>query len=265
MSIPKNQVRKINQPLNQPSDLFEKYFEDLQKVIMSTCARHRVFHQEAEEFISHIHFRLVDKNYAILRAYDGRSSFQTYLYTVVSRLFIDKFRSINGRWRPSKNAEKLGEVAVKFEELVHKERYTAEEAYHILTINHNLQLSREKWEKMIAHLKRTPKLHITSHDEVQDFAEETTPESVITAAIKKAAAEKIKSTLEGLIKELEEDDQLMLKMKFFSGHSIKQISIVLGRNRNYISKRLQSLLIQMKDNLLSQGFDWENVQDTLEL
>jgi hypothetical protein len=46
--------------------------------------------QDAEEFAAHTKLMLIEANYAILRKFEGRSKFTTYLTTVIQRLFFKR-------------------------------------------------------------------------------------------------------------------------------------------------------------------------------
>ena len=52
--------------------------------------------------------KLIEDDYRRLRRFEGRSSFATYLATVVQRLFLDFVIGKTGRWRPSVQARRLG-------------------------------------------------------------------------------------------------------------------------------------------------------------
>ena len=77
-----------------PTQIFEEHYDDIKKVIQSVSRKKTNQPQEIEECVSYTFEQLVNNDYAILRNFkdDGRAKIQTFLYTVINRLLIDKFR-----------------------------------------------------------------------------------------------------------------------------------------------------------------------------
>ena len=87
--------------------------------------RHQLSAPDTDELTSVVRYKLIDKDFAILKKFQGRSSMATYLTVVVERLCLDFFNERWGKWRPSSAALKHGAVAVHLEQLVVRAHRTA--------------------------------------------------------------------------------------------------------------------------------------------
>ncbi|MCG8459533.1 MAG: hypothetical protein MI919_24910, partial [Holophagales bacterium] len=94
--------------------------------------RHRLSVEDAEEVRSITYVRLIDNDYAIIRRFQGRSRFRTYLATVILRILLDYRNKKWGKWRPSNTARELGTVAVQLERLLYHDDFTFRESAQIL-------------------------------------------------------------------------------------------------------------------------------------
>ena len=150
---------------------YARFLEDnipiIDQAIKCICRRNHLSAEEAEEFAAEAKCKLLENDYKIIREFKGKSSIKTYLVTVMSRLFIDKKRASQGRWRASEKAKQLGDVAIKLDELLHKDNYPLEEAYKILRINYHITLSEEELDRIFHEIdkERTPRIKEEPEDE----------------------------------------------------------------------------------------------------
>jgi hypothetical protein len=94
----------------KPIDAEEVFLTNLcliDKAIGYVCHRNRAGRDEEEEFGSYVKFKLIESNYAIIRKFEGRSAFSTYMTTVIQRMFFQYRVQMWGKWRPSAHARRL--------------------------------------------------------------------------------------------------------------------------------------------------------------
>lgn len=108
------------------------HVKQINEAISIICRKHAMSSDEAKDFAQHVHLQLIENDYRKLRAYKGNSSLTTYLYTVISRIFIDQVRV---KWHPSVEAVRLGAAAVELEKLIYRNQYAVHEACHIMAAN----------------------------------------------------------------------------------------------------------------------------------
>lgn len=98
--------------------LFLSCLSIIDEVTGQLCRRHRLSSDESDDFRSKVRLHFSQRDFDALRRFEGRSSLQTYLIVVISRLFLDYRNRLWGRWRPSTEAEPLGPSAIPIERLV---------------------------------------------------------------------------------------------------------------------------------------------------
>jgi hypothetical protein len=87
------------------------------QVIWEIARRHHFSGDEIKEFGSVVERALERNDYELLRAFEGRSTWETYLSTVVTRLFFRFQAERWGQWQPTFLATRLGPAAILLEEL----------------------------------------------------------------------------------------------------------------------------------------------------
>ena len=105
----------------EAKSLFESNLSITDEIIKKYCYRHNVGGDEADECNSYVYEKIIDNDYQQIREFKGKSSYETYMSTVIFRILIDRMRS-SGRWRPSQKALKIGKEAVILEELVFRKK-----------------------------------------------------------------------------------------------------------------------------------------------
>src|SRR5215212_4818774 len=113
----------------EASELFERNLPLIEQVIAMVCRRSGMTADDIEEFAQIAKLRLLENDYAAIRAFQGRSSFSTYIASVVMRILLDHRNHEWGKWRRSAEAERLGALAVDLERLLYRDGRTVEEAF----------------------------------------------------------------------------------------------------------------------------------------
>src|SRR4029453_6702176 len=75
------------------------------------CRRHRLSPAESDEFRSDVRLHFIERNYEVLRRFEGRCALATYVNVVVQRVFLDWRNRMWGRWRASGPAGGVGLAA----------------------------------------------------------------------------------------------------------------------------------------------------------
>ena len=66
-------------------EVFRKHLPVIGQIAESICRRNGVGHHDAEDFASDIRLRLCEDNFAVIRKFQGKSSFTTYLTVVMNK------------------------------------------------------------------------------------------------------------------------------------------------------------------------------------
>src|SRR5262252_6658334 len=122
-------------------DLLASIYPQVEEVLRFVAHRHRLTPDDAIELGSLVRYKLVEDDYHVLRSFQNRSSMKTYLTTVVSRVWLDWQINRRGKWRPSVAAKRLGDTAVRLEQLLVRDRLTFAEACETLKQNVGVRVS----------------------------------------------------------------------------------------------------------------------------
>jgi len=109
-------------------EFLEEHVQLIERLVGRACRRVGIASSEIGDMASMVKLALVENDYAILRRYEGRSAIATYLTVCIQRLLADHRERTHGRWRPSPEAQRLGEGAVVIEDVVQRQGRSLEEA-----------------------------------------------------------------------------------------------------------------------------------------
>ena len=73
----------------------------------------------------------------------------------------------------------------------------------------------------------------------------------------------IENSLEKALQGLSHEDSLMLKLRFTSQKSVSEISRILGQSRKVVERKIRGLLNRLKDILLSNGMNYDEVSEMI--
>jgi len=284
-------------PEMQTEKLFLSNLARIERLIRSTCRRHHFIDAEAEEFESVVKLKFVEGDYAILQQYEGRSSLSTYLYIAIERLFLGHRDHLWGRWRPSAEAKRLGEVAMNLERLTSRDRLTMAEAIESvsaardaswrrgmaehLAIQKRLgdlsrgsdgrafaerEMSRTEIERIALQLPlRTPRTRQDGGDDVLRLVQsDSKPDGALFDCERGKHARLVDEALQDTLHSLDAIDQLILRMRFIDSLKIVTIATSLRIDQKLLYKRLDRLLGILRRSLLEKGLAESDIRKLIE-
>ncbi len=123
-----------------PSDSLEQLFLQqvplLRRAAAHACRRYGMGAEDVQDFTQIVLTKVFANNYAVLRAWQRKSSLETYLVMVVNCAAKDFADKLWGKWRPCKAAVKMGALATQLEQLLSRDGYHFEEACHKILTEH---------------------------------------------------------------------------------------------------------------------------------
>lgn len=221
---------------------------------------------EAEEFTSHLKFKLIEDDYAILRSYLGRqSSFRTYLTVVIKRLFLDYTDHLWGKWRPSAEASRIGHIAVEWERLRAREGFTFDEALQVLQTRYEETPSREELVELEARLPLRPVRRRISEEQFEELSQrDPTPDQRLEQKESKAQRKKAHAVLQRALAKLPSEDRLLLQMYLEGGFRVSEIARTLRLEQKPLYRRMDRIMKELRIHMEKQGFSREQVRLLLE-
>ena len=229
----------------------------IERVIASICRRKGMCADEIEEFAGIVRLRLVENDYAILRAFQGRSRFATYIASVIGRMLLDHHNQQWGKWRKSAEAERMGELAVALEKLLYRDERSQDEAFAILAPSYP-EVTRERIDELSAKIPgRVKRRMVTIEEALSEPAQQEADPAVIESA------HRISLIVTESIGQFSNEDQLILQLRFESEMSIAQISRSLHIDQQLLYRRFRRLLSDLRQALLSNGISAAIVDDLI--
>jgi len=231
-------------------EVFVAHQDFIERALKVVCARQRLSAPDAEDFCSAFRVRLMEDDCAVFRKFQGRSSVQTYLVSVVMHFFQDWRNARWGKWRPSAEARRLGPVAVELETLCVRDEVGFENACEMLCARHQGHLSRADLEAIAARLPPRQKRAFVSEGEIVNLPSAlTSPDAQFIA--QEAGAEARRATV------------AMVRMLVEDGLSVATISRTLKLRQKPLYRRIHQVLALLRAQLERQGFSAQHVADLL--
>ncbi len=238
---------------NEAERTFIEQLPLIERVIAFICARHHVSRADAEDFASHVKLKFVEDEYAILTKFKHRSSLQTYLTTVVHRLFVDYQVALWGRWRPSAAARRHGATGIELERLLVREGLGFEQACEALRSHLGVTASREDLETIAKRLPVRFRRTSVSDDELDSLP--SLDRSPDDAVADEHTARELESALAGVLARMAAPDRLLMALRFEDGLTVADIAKTLGGDQKALYRRVERLLRHVRTELESCGID----------
>jgi RNA polymerase sigma factor (sigma-70 family) len=249
-----------------PRQLIEQNVELIERLVHRACRRIGVATDDVGDAASMVKLALVENDYAILRRFEGRSSLATYLTIVIQRLLSDQRERTHGRWRPSVEAHRLGRHAVLIEDLLGRQHRSIDEVMPMVR-SVDPAITRNDVAEIANRMpQRTPRPR-----EVPLPTEDVQP----LAALDRADASTIDRELRGLSEHAGKllrdtmtawsaEDRMLVRLRFESSLSIADIARLMKVPQRPLYRRLESLLLALRETLLAAGVDPAAIGELLE-
>ena len=254
-----------NHNVMDPRQWYVEQLDVIDRIASSICRRNGVQGADAEDFASDVRLKLLQDDYAVLRKYRGASSRTTFLTVVISNLFRDHRIKHWGKWRPSAEAKRHGEVAVRLEAAIYRDGQTFEQACGFLAQDGRLKVDRAELRKLLASLPyRTPK-RVENGASVDHVASPESADGRLLDHERDARLQVAKAALGRAVDRLAPEDGLIVRLHFYEGFSIADVARAVGIPQKPLYVRVKRLLETLHEDLASQGIgrddcDWLKVE-----
>ena len=236
-------------------ELYLENLRSIERIAGFVARRNHLGPDEAAEFVQEVRVRLLDEDYAVIRKFEGRSSFSTYLTTVITRLFHQYRVEQWGKWRPSAEAKRLGDKAITLERLVTRDGYTFDEAVKVLTTPVGSAYTLAELEAIYIRLPhRGARPIMVSGDVSPDLARvDADADERVEMADRERSARTAARAIDGLMRSMDAEDRLILQMRFWDALKVPDIARRLHLDQKKVYKRLDRLFGVMRSVLESAG------------
>lgn len=249
-----------------PEPTYLQHLASIERIAAFIAHRSHLTADETGEFVQIVCVKLLENNYGIIRKFEGRSSFTTYLTTVIGRLFHQWRVEQWGKWRPSAQARRLGEKAITLERLLSRDGFSFSEAVTVLTQRHPQYLSVEELEAIYVRLPlRKPRPVLLSDENVlAQLPSEDSAEERVRTGEREIAARSAVARLDRAIGDCSQEDRLILQLRFWNGSTVPEIARVLSLEPKNVYKRLDRLFTALRRALEDAGIGHATVGELMD-
>lgn len=232
------------------------YLEQLpliNRIAESLCRRNGIRGADSEDFAAEVRLKLLQDDYAVLRTFRGSSSVQTFLTVVITNQFRDYRIKLWGKWRPSAEAKRLGNVAVLLEAAVYRDGRSFEEACTALEQSGQLVVGRDELRQILNKLPhRTPR-RLEGEASLAGLASSEATDGDLLDRERRAELNTAEDAVRRALTGLDAEDELIIRMRFFEGMSVADISRGLGLPQKPLYARIQRVLAALSASLGAEG------------
>jgi len=262
--IERRKDRSAVRAMNAESTYLQ-HLDSIERIAAFVARRGHLNADEAAEFVQIVRVRLFEDDYGIIRKFEGRSSFSTYLTTVILRMFHQWRVEQWGKWRPSAEAKRLGDKAVLLERLLTRDGFTFEEAVKTLTMRAGNQYTVPELKMLYVRLPvRAPRPVLVSDEVSPDaLAVDGDADERLEVRDRVRTARQAAASLDQTLATFDAEDRLILQMRFWDGKTVPEIARILNLDQKKIYKRLDKLFAILRRALESSGVSKMEVDNLL--
>jgi RNA polymerase sigma factor for flagellar operon FliA len=238
-----------------PEEIYLEHLRTIERIAAFVARRNHLNPEEAAEFTQEVRVRMLEDDYAVIRKFENRSSFSTYLTTVILRLYHQYRVEQWGKWRPSAEAKRLGDKAITLERLLTRDGFTFDEAVKMLTTPAGSQYTVAELDAIYLRLPpRNPRPTLVSEDDAPEVAAvDVDPGDRAESRDRARAARDVTIAIDRLIQSMDAEDRLILQLRFWQALKVPDIAQRLHIEQKKIYKRLERLFGVMRRELEKAG------------
>ena len=262
-------ARSDPQPDANAEQLFLAAHEALDRITAAIGRRYVINHEDREDLFSEVTIKIMDHEYAVLRKFRGDSSLEGYLRMVVNNHFRDWRNRRWGKWRHSAKARMLGAAALKLECLISRDGLSGTEAVETVLARTDVTESREQLEEIAEQLPlRQRRARIEGGEDaeihVQQAAGNENPEQRLIDAELGEIQDDVRGALQEALTELDDEDRLILQLKFFEGVKVVHMAKMLGLEQKKLYPRIKAIERSIGRKLADTGITADAVRQLTE-
>lgn len=244
-------------------DLFLEHLEHIEGAVDRVCRRAGWFAADAEDFRSWVYVKLLEQECRILREHQGRSSVATYVTVVVTNLMRDFRNARFGKWRPSRRSVRLGTLAVELDRLMNRDQLTLDQAIRSVARRCDCGATEQELRDLATQVPVRVRRSFVDVARVPGIEGGVQADDALWAAERRANARRIAAELDRCLQAFEEEDQVILRLRFWNGLSVADVARSLRLPQRPLYRRIQRCLEQLGDAMRARGIDALQVREAV--
>jgi len=245
---------------------YERFLLDhlstIEQAVRYVARRYQLSPDQVDELSATVRLKLVDRDYELLRNFQGRSTLRTYLVAIALRHFQDERDAQWGKWRPSMAAKRLGPVALLLDRLLTRDGLSLDEAIEMLRTNHQVTSSREEIEELARRLPSRHGRHFVGEEALESLAASPhAGDSGVASETLSDEADRVEEALLAALETLPDEDVLILKYRFQDNLQIATVARLLGIPEKPLYKRIEKVMRVLQRELEARDVSREQAQN----
>lgn len=233
-------------------------------VVGHVCRRHHLSASEADDFRSDVRLHFIERDYEVLRRFEGRCALSTYVNVVVLRLLYDSRNRAWSRHRASIEARRIGPHAVVVEKLIVRDGWPLDQALEIARVNHRIAIDDELRAFCDTLSARAPKRRMVSEEVASDVVSPgPSADDRVVSAERDFLAKRVRTALERARQSLPPMERLILKMKFEDRAAVSDIARALHLEQRPLYRTVERLLKTVGESMTAEGISAADIEALL--
>lgn len=246
-----------------PHEVFFSELGRIERIIASICHRNGLVGDDAQDFAGWARMRLIEDEYGILRKFRKQSSIGTFLNAVLANLHRDFRVQRWGRWRPSSQARRLGDLGVLLETLIRRDGHTLHEAIQVVRSAGFDEPDDLGIARLVARLPVRESRRRIGNVPPESLPDEASADDRVLSIEAGEARETARTAVEQALSHLPDEDQLILRLRYWENMRIADIARTLRLEQKPLYRRIEADLARLRAELESQGVDQDLVADVI--
>ena len=250
----------------EAAELFRANLALIERVVRRICRQAGLRDADAEDFASVVNLALIDDGYAVLRAWQKKSSLAAYLTVVVQRLLCDERSRARGRWEPSAAAQRAGPAAVLLETTVLRDGRPFEQVLPLVQAL-DPSLGRPDLERLLATFPRRrarPRPIALDDADLGDVHAPDSADAALLASERNRMSHETTCIVRGILATLHPEDRMLIRCRFGATMSVADISRMLHLPQRPLYRRIEAITKQLRQALLAAGIDAVSAETLIE-
>jgi len=219
----------------------------LNRILLMVARRHHLSGADAEDFASWARLRIVADDFAVLAKFRGESSLSTYLTSVAASLLRDYRHAIDGRWRSSAAALRLGQLGVRLERLLVRDEVPLRQAGELLRTAGVTTLGDRALAAIASEFPRRDCLRPVQYSGDVEACAEANGRAVLPESDAHVDDQDSRENLMRALASLPCDEQKVIELVFWKHLSVADVARNLGVPQKPLYRRLDRILKHLRD------------------
>lgn len=216
------------------------------------------------ELYSLVMLKVVQNDYAVLRDFQGRSRWGTFLTVMIQRVLLDHRVQEWGRWRPCVQARRLGSTAVQLDQRINRDGLEPAEAIRELCVR-GVAESTVELERLVDQIPRRPRRCFLPGDTyLNRLIGQEKADGRIEAAERHRTAVSLNRALIVALRDLPENERNLLGLRFGSGWTVRRIAASQNVEERSFYRYFDRILRRLRNRLEGLGLGWKEIAVALD-